>query len=210
MFRLFIFLCFLVQIQQVKAQEHTISNDQQLKTLTYDSLRKAFKSTIHMKPKLGKVYANAYYTKALEEKSKIEIYKGAHQYALAYNKLGQKDSALYFIDVALKESKKVNNDQQYASSLYLKGNIYYSATNYIKAIKNYTKAYDIIQKDNDSIKLARIANSIALIKNQIGETKQALNLSKQNLFFYERLDKKNESRLSDFDDIKAVLNISNA
>lgn len=208
MFRFFIFFCFFIKIPSIQAQEHTLSDHQKLKTFTYDSLRNAFNLTKHQNPKLGKVYAKAYYTKAVEKNDVTKIYTGAHQYALAYNILGQKDSALYFIDIALKESKAVNNDQQYASSLYLKGNIYNTATSYTKAIENYTKAYEIIKKDNDSIKLAKIANSIALIKIQIGETKQALDLIKNNLLFYERLNKNNDARFSDLDYVNTLLSIS--
>lgn len=208
MFRFLIPLCFLINIPKAQAQEFSFSDHQKLKTFTYDSLRNAFNLTKHKNPKLGKVYANAYYRKAVEKNDTKEIYVGAHQYALAYKILGQKDSALYFINTALKKSKAVNDNQQYASSLYLKGSIYYTATSYTKAIENYTKAYEIIKKDNDSIKLAKIANSIALIKNQIGETKQALGLIKNNLLFYEKLNKNNDARFRDIDYINTLLSIS--
>lgn len=208
MFRFLIFFCLFINISKIQAQERIHLNQQKLKTFTYDSLKNAFNRTKHQNPKLGKIYASAYYKKAVEKNDTKEIYTGAHQYALAYNILGQKDSALYFIDIALKESKNVNDNQQYASSLYLKGNIYYAATSYTKAIKNYTKAYEIIKKDNDSIKLAKIANSIALIKNQIGETKQALDLIKSNLLFYEKLNKNNDTRFRDLDYINTLLSIS--
>ncbi|WP_298512099.1 AraC family transcriptional regulator [uncultured Kordia sp.] len=212
MFRFFLCLCFcfLVQIPNVQAQKLTIPKYQALKALSYDSLQTAFYTFIPNNSELAKVYANAYYRNALEKKDVKEIYIGEHQYALAYRFLGQKDSALYFVNSALNKAKQVNDKQHYASSLYLKGIIYYEASMYKEAITNYTEAYNLIKKDNDSIKLALIANSISLVKNQIGETKQALNLAKTNLLFYERLHKKKDPRLNDFDYINALLNISNA
>ncbi|WP_298418417.1 helix-turn-helix domain-containing protein [uncultured Kordia sp.] len=209
MLRFFLCACFLIKTLQIKAQDHTIPDYQNLKTYTYDSLQNAFKSSVHTEPKLGKVYANAYYKKALTQNDIKETYLGAHQYALVYKTLGQKDSALYFINIALKQAEIAKDHQQYASSLFLKGNIYYSATNYIKAIANYTSAYDIIKKDNDSIKLAVITNSIALIKNQIGETKQALDLIKNNLLFYDKLREKNDPRFREGNYINTLLNLSN-
>ena len=210
MFRIFLCLCFFVTALQVKAQELPIPKYQDLKVCSYDSLQKAFYTYRPNNRKLAKVYAGAYYRKAVEKNDVVERYRGAHRYALAYNILGEKDSALHFINIALKESDKASDTQQYASSLYLKGNIYYSATIYMKAVLNYTEAYELIKKENDSIKLAIIANSIALVKNHIGETKEALYLAKNNLLFYEKLHKKNDPRLKDFDYINALLNISNA
>ncbi|WP_420572111.1 helix-turn-helix domain-containing protein [Kordia sp.] len=210
MFRFFLCLFFLTQIPQVKAQELTIPTYEDLKGISFDSLQTSFKSTLHANPILGKAYANAYYTKALQNNDSTKVCLGAHMFALAYKVLGQKDNALHFIDLALEEAEKLKDTQQYASSLYLKGSIYYSGTSYTKAIECYTRVYDIIKKDNDSIKLAKIARSISLIKNQIGETEQALGLIKNNLGFYERLKKESDPRFRVSDYINTLLNISNA
>ncbi|MGH1388061.1 helix-turn-helix domain-containing protein [Kordia sp.] len=210
MYRIFLCLCFFVTTLQVKGQELPIPKYQDLKICSYDSLRKTFYRILHTKPKLGKAYASAYYRKAVEKNDVVEIYRGAHDYALAYNVLGQKDSALHYINFALKKAKQANDDGHYASSLYLKGNIYYNASIYRKAATSYTEVYNLIKKENDSIKLAKVANSIALVKNDIGEPKEALYLAKNNLLFYEKLHKKNDPRLKDLDYVNALLNISNA
>lgn len=207
MLRFFILLCFF--IKTVNAQEHKIVTNKELERISFDSLKNAFHQYRYSKPQMSKMCANAYYNKAIKENDITKMGIGAHQYALIYNILGQKDSALYFVDVALEKSKRIDNDQYYASSLYLKGNIYYVSTSYTKAIEYYTKAYDVIKKENDSFKLAKISNSISLIKSQIGERKQALTLVKNNLLFYEQLYKEKSSLNINTDYINALLNISN-
>ncbi|WP_430410199.1 helix-turn-helix domain-containing protein [Kordia sp.] len=152
--------------------------------MSSDSLKILAETNRYTNPLDAKVYGLAYYKRAVQEKNNEDIYHATYINALIYSVLEQKDSAHYFIDTSIKESKKQKNQQQYINSLYLKGSIFYDSDMYDQASQLYATVYELIKEGDNIAKLAEVRHSIALVKNQIGLPKQAVAMVKMNLNLY--------------------------
>jgi AraC-like DNA-binding protein len=168
----------------ISAQNETKIADDSLINLPLDSLKSLAETNRYKNPLDAKVYGLAYYKRAVQENSGEDVYKAAYVNALIYSVLEEKDSAHYYIDTSIKEAKKVNDQQHYVNSLYLKGSIFYDSDIYDKASQLYTTVYELIKEGDDIAKLAEVRHSIALVKNQIGLPKQAVAMVKMNLNLY--------------------------
>jgi len=197
---IFFILTFCIYAQQTKSIQYD-----SLKTIANDSLKELAISYRFKNSAKAKIYAAALYKRAFSLKELM--YDASHINALIYNILEKKDSAHYFVDIAIDEAEKNSNKQRYINSLQLKGNIYYDAQLYNEAIVAYTEVQKLVEKENDIEKLADIRHSIALVRNQIGYPKHAIELVKKNLTLYDKgiLDKeKLETKY-----INTLLNLSN-
>ena len=183
--KLFVTLISIILFSFSNAQtpKKTIQSD--LKELSIDSLLNGFSTYEKTNPKTAKEYLLALLETPSNSTNKIPAHNIYYELAKIQSALRKKDSALYYINITIKEVE--NNEKILYNYLYTKGTIYYEFGVYTKAIEYYTKAYDIAKKEQDLITQTNITSDIALIKTQIGDNAAALNLIKKNIPFYEDL-----------------------
>ncbi|AXG68021.1 DNA-binding transcriptional regulator SoxS [Kordia sp. SMS9] len=161
----------------------------QLKSVSIDSLLNGFSTYEKTNSTTAKEYLLALLETAANSTNKVPTHKIHFELAKIHSALRKKDSALYYINVAIKETE--NDVNALLNNLYCKGSIYYEFGNYTKAIECYTEVYEMSKRKNDLFTQANLDHDFALIKTQIGQHQAALQLVKKSLTFYESLEREN-------------------
>ncbi|MGH1383383.1 helix-turn-helix domain-containing protein [Kordia sp.] len=201
--------CILVAVffmQLTVAQTSEKITQTTLQEQSTDSLKSGFRKYQKANPNIAKEYLIALLKKSSSKTNEVTTHKIHFLLASMYSTLRNKDSALYHIDIAVKQ---VENDEMFLSNhLYYKGGIYYEFGEYLKAIELYTKVYDIAKQKDDLLTQANLTNDIALIKTQIGQNFDALQLVKKNIPFYESLVNQKDGATYSLPYINSLMTIS--
>ncbi|MBN2519040.1 MAG: tetratricopeptide repeat protein [Bacteroidales bacterium] len=102
----------------------------------------------------------------------------------AFNK---PDSALYYIDEAIKLSAKTNYKNGLSDGFHTKGIIYYAIDKYDSALNNYFVALDMRKELNDKKKYASTLNNIALTYSNLSLYEPAVKFNLEALKIRESL-----------------------
>ncbi|WP_046755096.1 tetratricopeptide repeat protein [Kordia jejudonensis] len=204
-------LCFILfsslSLFVVDAQNEMKQPNDSLRNFSLAALKNLVETNLYENPKRAKTYVLAYYSKAVAENDNVHICESAYATAQIYSVLEQKDSAHYYVDIAIENAEANSHSKEYINSLYLKGSIFYDSDKYDEASDMYAKVYELAKEGNDIAKLAEIRHSIALIKNQVGQPKQAASLAKKNLQLYQNAVLPIEKYPMDY--LNTLINLSN-
>lgn len=204
--KLFFAFIFPLLVFSANAQQEKNNQIDSLRNFSNDSLKKLAISYRLKNSSKAKKYASALFVRA--QSNKELMYDASYVNAEIYNVLEEKDSAYYFIDIAIHEAQKDKNQQKYESSLRLKGNIYYDADLYEEAGEIYAEVYKLVEKQKDIKKLADVRHSIALLKKELGQPKQAIELAKTNWGLYnQNLLNKDEQPIKYINNLLSLSNI---
>lgn len=187
--RLYLILIPLILPFCLLAQEKLENPNDSLHGLSVEALKQSVNSYKYKDAAKAQLYASELFKRA--QLNRNILYDAAYLRAEIYNVLEDKDSAFYYVDIAIKEAQQNKEEENYINSLLLKGNICYDADLYEKAIDVFIKAFTLAEKQNDVEKLAGIRHSISLVRKQIGQYKQAIELAKENFVLFDEgtLDK---------------------
>ena len=99
----------------------------------------------------------------------------------AYNQLGKKDSAIYFIDKALPLCRRLQNLNYVATGLRLQSNIYTSQGNYEKAEKALLEMIDVRTMTSPASQVVEDNMQLAEFYANSGKIEKAIEICLQNL-----------------------------
>ncbi len=173
-------LVFITLTNTAKSQgtNQADSLRQLLKKETNDTLR------TDLKTKISRVYwyneplqARKWGIEALKDAMRQNYAKGIAQAAnvtgVAYDILGKPDSAVYYYDLAIKQSQTPRLLVTQASALNNKGMIYQSLGRYTEAIEHYHKALDIFTTIKNKAMIANTFNNLGLTYDELKQFERA-------------------------------------
>jgi AraC-like DNA-binding protein len=136
----------------------------------------------------GLLYANAYLSKAKNDKDTIRM-GDAYCYLIRYHNY---EDALLFADTLILVTKNIKGNSIYPAASYLEyGNLYFLEGEYLKALDQYLIGIEYEKNNNDDILHSILHVNIGLLKNLMGDRSEALIVFRDYVKFL---------RESDFDD----------
>ncbi|CAM1357820.1 helix-turn-helix domain-containing protein [Tenacibaculum xiamenense] len=137
----------------------------------------------------NKIYANAYLKKANELKDSLKIVNAYYH----LSNISKYDIALQYTDSIINTSKNFKNNKYYPALGYIqKGNLYYQAGKYKKALSYFLEGYNVSIKNNNKIYALAAKQNIGLLKNKIGERKEALEIFRDYIVYLDNNEIKNK------------------
>lgn len=183
----FIFLCSFSALAQVNDSIHRYSHNE-LDSLYWAHIDKDILTS--------KKYAHVIFRKATKENNYKRIAKALLRISMIESELKNFNSAHEHIDKAISVIESELKDPSLKNEyLVYKGNIFYTAAEYNKALEYYTKSYQYEKEANNIQNTLNIAHNIALIRTITGNLEEAINIFKSN---YAIFSSQEQSQSKDF------------
>jgi signal transduction histidine kinase len=109
--------------------------------------------------------------KTKEDSSKALIYR---KIAFYYEKIGQNDTALYFLEKAIENAHKVKNNRLIARIFDEKGRIYREENEYILSENFLKRAYKLAEIEKDTAVMCDASNNLGITYRRLDDDSNAL------------------------------------
>jgi AraC-like DNA-binding protein len=203
---LFFSIIFLIALTPVHSQNHKFYIPDSLKNKSYKDLNLNI-DVFNSNPVLAKIYANAYLSKAKNEKDTIKIANGYSQLASLAGKKSNYKATLNYCDSIITLTKNSMGFVYPSYGYMVKGIINYSLGNYKTSLKNYLLAQKIAAKNNNIQQLYYIQSGIGELKMLWGNYNEAKSIAKKKIkLLYNNKDKFENYKFLHFSNILSLTN----
>ncbi len=149
--------------------------------------------------KTFRVYAHAYFKKAKEDTSTINLLK-AYRNLSYLGCLEKTEDEILYLDTIIDVTKSFKVERYPEYAYFMKGAIYYDGRDFKQSFDNYLTAYNLSKKKGELELMYKANYGIGVLKDRIGEYEESLRIFEECLRYLD-----NDKNFNNTEDYLAIL-----